>query len=519
MSSYSDNSIIDNGYGHPSVGVVSQVWARYKESVLSMRSSMFPMMEDFEEEEEEDEGDDSQSIDSVVEDEEEEEEEQYQRHRLPRSVHDNATATIAHGHFEVVDSTGWDEDGIPVVEVQPSCDSYYSTSDMPNDGYAAENDSCEVSYHAHIGRVSSCSFPYDEEQGIVQDEVFQVVGIDDDDTYIVEDPSLLVDVSSSDSATVLVAPPSDKKLKVVGDVASVGKKQTLSKASAKALTGSRKGRQSGDSKSSHHKHEEVTKPLRWFGHGKRWTFIAISLAWIGFALSVLARQSKSFLVLEEPVYMGRGKLPISKLALINQEICYNETLSAEAGCHTIVLRSDLVQDPMYELARVFGSASAIFGAFFCIFLTSAIFWETIDLRPIGFGMLLIYFFQSFTMLIFDANVCKKNMCAVGPGCLMCIAASACWVAACIAIAKMEAYKIIATRQRERRARRRARRAMKAAEKKRKEYERMQSSFTHHTVSTSSIVSSDELECAGVAHNTHAELSIYSEKQAGLYSEA
>jgi len=229
----------------------------------------------------------------------------------------------------------------------------------------------------------------------------------------------------------------------------------------------------------------VTKCLRWFGHGKAWTFVAVGVAWMGAICSIMVRQSTAFAVLEEPVTMGNNN-PFDKIGLVRLELCYNETASDLSGCRIISLGSDDIDDSMYQLARLFGSGSPIFGGFFAIFVTTAVFWETIDLRPIGFGLLLTYFLQSFTMLFFDSDICDRKKCSVGPGCYLCIFASFCWVTACIATAKMEGIKQRLTRRRLRRAKRRAKKALRAAERKKAvEFKRKQSTITDKTTTTSS----------------------------------
>jgi hypothetical protein len=154
------------------------------------------------------------------------------------------------------------------------------------------------------------------------------------------------------------------------------------------------------------------------------------------------------------------------------------------------LRSNDVSDNLYEVARLFGSLGMILGTFLTLFLTTSVAWETINLRPIGFGLLLTYFFQSFTMLLFDSRLCETNGCRVGAGCLMSIGSACFWLGSCLATAAMEAYKIRATRQRQRRARRLFKRAAREARKKSRQkldrHNRKESIDTFKTSSTSSL---------------------------------
>lgn len=91
------------------------------------------------------------------------------------------------------------------------------------------------------------------------------------------------------------------------------------------------------------------------------------------------------------------------------------------------------------------------------------------------------------MIFFDAEICKTHKCTVGPGCFMCIGASCCWVLACLATAKMEAFKIRATRRRRRRNKRRAKQAFADAQKLAvaKPFKRKESTVTEKTSSSAS----------------------------------
>lgn len=272
-----------------------------------------------------------------------------------------------------------------------------------------------------------------------------------------------------------------------GRTRAASHKRNLSKASVKVLDSTksepRKRKSPPSSLSPSRNHQEVTKCIRWFGHGKTWTLVAVGLGWTGCILSCFSRLSLAFAVLKHPISMGNYEA-FDKVGLARLELCYNETASDQSGCQIIPLHSDDVDDTMFEVARLFGSSSMVFGAFFAFFLTSAVFWETIDLRPVGFGLLITYFLQSFTMLFFDSNICDMYKCSVGPGCYLCIAASFCWVTSCVATAKMESFKQRETRRRLRRARRRAKKALRKAEKA-VEFKRKQSTVTSKTTSTSS----------------------------------
>jgi hypothetical protein len=250
----------------------------------------------------------------------------------------------------------------------------------------------------------------------------------------------------------------------------------------------------------------ATKHLRWWGHGRRWTCLALLFAWAGSALTVFTRQSFHFVTLAVPVVVASDAYePIHQLGLFYIQLCYNETASdGLSGCQVLTLRSSDVSDNVYDAARLLGSLSTILGSFLTFFLSTSVVWETINLRPIGFGLLLTYFFQSFTMLLFDSDVCQEGQCSVGSGCLLSIGAALCWLGSCLATAAMEAHKIRATRARQRQLKRRVKCALRKAQKqmqnKEKQImkERKDSLDTYNTNSSSSSdMSAEDLEVGNI----------------------
>jgi hypothetical protein len=249
--------------------------------------------------------------------------------------------------------------------------------------------------------------------------------------------------------------------------------------------------------SSPSKPAEFTKRhIHWWGHGRGLTCAAILMAWMGSALSVLTRQSTRFVTLGDPLAIASAAYePVSHLGLFRIELCFNKTLPStyedhDGGCQVLTLGSTDVSDNLYDVARLFGSLGMVLGTFLTLFLTTSVVWESINLRPIGFGLLLTYCFQSFTMLLFDSQVCETNRCKVGAGCLLSIASACFWLGSCVAAAAMEAHKIRATRRRQRRARRMFKRAAREARKKSRQkldrHNRKESIHTFKTSSTSSL---------------------------------
>jgi tryptophan-rich sensory protein len=239
--------------------------------------------------------------------------------------------------------------------------------------------------------------------------------------------------------------------------------------------------------------DEIKQHLRWFGHGKAWTLIAILVSWAGVILSAYSRNSLQFVTLDEPLLIDSTFDYVDSIGMVRIQVCYNETIVGQNGCQIIDLSPEIVNDSRFEAARILLTLGLWFGIFFAIILSTTIYWESINLRPVGFGLLFTYFCQSCAMLFFDTDLCNVNKCRPGTGCIYCIVASFCWITACGATAKMDAMKSRHARRRRRQARREANNAAKALRKKRdretkairKKLERETSSATEQTASTSS----------------------------------
>jgi len=226
--------------------------------------------------------------------------------------------------------------------------------------------------------------------------------------------------------------------------------------------------------------------LQWFGHGLVWTCVAITFAWVGLGLSIAARQSTHFVTLAEPMYLDPRYETIPAIGMIQIELCFNNTHldileelgesdeepnqkaydgfdddSADSIGSSVVddattpcikhrlTSDDNTDDFMYQLSRSTAFLAIALGGFITICLTFSAYWKTINLRPIGAGFLVAYFLQSFTFLIFDSSLCKDNLgCSMSRGGIYSAIASACWIIACAASARMDHKKFRAEKKRE-----------------------------------------------------------------------
>jgi hypothetical protein len=205
----------------------------------------------------------------------------------------------------------------------------------------------------------------------------------------------------------------------------------------------RQGRSEANSDRSSDRHGQE-EHLSWLAYGFKWTVIGIIFSWLGFALAILARQNTSFATLETPLQVDPVFEPVVEVGMMNLKLCYNETYLGEegdTGCMIHRLDSDEVNDAMFQVSRILLSMAILVGGFMSIFLTTASFWSSINLRPIGVGCLICYFLQSFSFLFFDTQLCAQYTCRVSTGCYFSIIASACWIMSCVAASRMEAFKM------------------------------------------------------------------------------
>jgi len=238
--------------------------------------------------------------------------------------------------------------------------------------------------------------------------------------------------------------------------------------------------------------ENEKKHLSWFGHGKLWTCLTVMFAWVGCCLAVMSRLSTNFVHLERPFEVSPQYQDIHEIGMIRIEICLNTTMMMDnSGCEIFRLNSRDVDDNIFNLSRsLLGLATAL-GFVLSLMLTTSIYWESINLKPIGVGFLVTYFFQSFSMLFFDTDLCSDHSCKMGTGGILCIIASICWMVACVGTAKMDSFKLRAIRARRKAARKKAKAERKARKELRKKELARKASMSASTISTDSTTSVEE----------------------------
>jgi hypothetical protein len=213
-----------------------------------------------------------------------------------------------------------------------------------------------------------------------------------------------------------------------------------------------------------------------------WKLFSLILAWTGTVLAILARRSTAFVSLKYPLFIDAIYYPLDQIGLLRLKVCYNTTyihmeldeglsnpdfatddvdrLDTMLGCDILDLTTDIVDETKFQITRIFATLGVYCGTFLTVLLSIATCREAISLRMIGGGFLLLYFFQSFCMLVLDTSLCRDHRCGLDQGSMCCIVASIVWIATCVACAKMDAARTTRIRM-EKRA---IRRATKAAEK-------------------------------------------------------
>ena len=255
------------------------------------------------------------------------------------------------------------------------------------------------------------------------------------------------------------------------------------------------------------------KHMSFFAYGRYLTIASIVLALTGLTLSVVSKQSMSFVTLQNPIEISPQLNLVEHVGLVKMQLCYNETanntsqrralasqytllsrfLSVEAiptadaglgvnhheqhGCFVLELTVDTIHDMMWNVSRTFHSLAIAFGSFLTLMLCLAIYWESINLKPIALGMLVTYFFQSLSFFFFDSHLCREYTCEFSEGSTASIFACLLWFFCALCCIRMD----IVYQTEKRRWLRRRNRALKKIKLHRKASEATDLTFPVTTV--------------------------------------
>jgi hypothetical protein len=222
--------------------------------------------------------------------------------------------------------------------------------------------------------------------------------------------------------------------------------------------------------------------------GRARTGSAVFVTLLGLILAILSKQSLQFVKLQEPLDMSPHFAGVTNFGMVRLELCYtseyleslqfgdssvsmpylNGALDVDESaqrdpCFILSLSTAIIEDTMWDVSRLSTSMAIAMGAFFCIMMISTIRWESINMKPIGVGLLITYLFQSFSFFFYDSRLCRQYSCKLGAGTYLSILASFCWFAAAMIAILMDVHhtkKIRRLARREWRRRRRLERRMK-----------------------------------------------------------
>lgn len=208
--------------------------------------------------------------------------------------------------------------------------------------------------------------------------------------------------------------------------------------------------------------------LSWFGHGKITTLIPIALAMMALMLSIFSRLSLHFVSLSEPLYVSAYFMKVEAVGLNRIRLCYNDSVidgrmltiiddydmaatstttvpmnksrSSKVlgtGCYVLDLTTENVDDNMWNVSRCCISFAIYLGTFLTIMLGTSICWQSINLKPIAVGLLIVYFFQSVSFFFFDSNLCREHICRLSAGSFASILSCILWFASGLACIRMD----------------------------------------------------------------------------------
>ena len=214
------------------------------------------------------------------------------------------------------------------------------------------------------------------------------------------------------------------------------------------------------------------KNLSFFAYGRVLTIASIIFAIVAIVLAVLSKRSLFFVQVEKTIEISPQLNQVEYVGLVQMKLCYNDTanersdrwlettdgpfarflstqsaLTADAGqgvdhheqtgCFILPLTVDTIDDKMWNVSRTFLSLAIALGSFLTVMLCFAVYWESINLKPIAVGMLVTYFCQSLSFFFFDSALCRQYSCHLAEGSILSILASLLWFLSGLCVIRMD----------------------------------------------------------------------------------
>ena len=231
---------------------------------------------------------------------------------------------------------------------------------------------------------------------------------------------------------------------------------------------------------------EKEKHVVWFHRGVIPTLFPIVMAIIAWSLSLTCKFSADFVRLDIPLDIGGPLEEVDRVGLFFIEICradevvtidhdtdivtisffeyadndvfedpigteiqqmtdeeYSKIVVADEQngnydligqvCEKVRLESTVVDDGLWNFARMIAGMTEWLGGFLTIVLIFSCFWKTINLIPIGVGLLLTYTCQGLAFAFFETRLCKEHGCIHSKGTFLAIGALIGWFLAWIGV--------------------------------------------------------------------------------------
>ncbi len=239
----------------------------------------------------------------------------------------------------------------------------------------------------------------------------------------------------------------------------------------------------------------VKKHTSSFPFGKWRTLFPITMSLVAIICSILCKESTNFVTLDEPIYIDAQHETIQELGLFWMELCRTEEFvtfeasglvtrteveyeedaedmddlsffygssiiinehttsdsteiltgerttsgNATQDCRKYKLDSNIVHDGIWNAARILVGFTTGIGFLFTAVLTTTVFWNSVNLIVVAFGIFFTYLCQCFAFLFYDSTICKKYVCYSSTGTTIAVVAALCWFLAGIGTLCMYLY--------------------------------------------------------------------------------
>jgi hypothetical protein len=105
-------------------------------------------------------------------------------------------------------------------------------------------------------------------------------------------------------------------------------------------------------------------------------------------------------------------------------------------CEKIRLESGVVGDGLWNFARIVAGMTEWMGGFLTLVLICSCFWRTMNLIPVGIGLLVTYTCQGLVFVFFETRLCKDHGCFHSQGTYIAVSALVFWFFSWVGVLNM-----------------------------------------------------------------------------------